>query len=224
MKPTANLRLRRALQAAGLTFNDVAHETKTNLKTVQRWVYEGRTPRRHRAERVAELLGVEPFWLWRDLIGNRTWDRNGKRDSCQVYSRASVLPSSFFRQVLLSATQELWVLTDSEWLLSQLEVPRRVPLAVNAEAGPFRRYLLPPSFIRMYSPDVPGVEIRRHHGTVETSIVRADDTMILIPGGVGTVTASCPALFLSRDTDDGPFDRFAEGFATLWQAAATATP
>lgn len=220
MKPIANIRLRRAMQIAGLTFKDIACKTDANLKTVQRWVYEGRTPRQRRAEKVAELLGVELFWLWPDSADHRDRDRDDVRDSCQMYPSVAGLPPSFFRQVFLSATRELDLLTDSEWLLAQLEGPRQPKSTGRLSACPPARLLVSPLFVRMYSSGVLDAEVRRHPAVGGTSIVRADDTMILIPGGGGMAASASPVLFLSRMSDDGPFDRYVQGFEALWEQAA----
>ena len=71
----------------------------------------------------------------------------------------------------------------------------------------------------MYSSGVLDVEVRRHRDVGGTSIVRADGTMILIPGGGGLAASASPVLFLSRMTDNGPFDRYSQGFEALWEAA-----
>ena len=63
-------------------------------------------------------------------------ERDCVRDSSQVYASAAGLPPSFLRQVVLSATRELDVLTDSEWLLAQLEVPLKAKATRRFPACP----------------------------------------------------------------------------------------
>jgi len=59
-----NHRFQIALADAGLRCGDVATLSGANMKTVQRWLYEGRVPHRKTAVRVGQLLGVDPVWLW----------------------------------------------------------------------------------------------------------------------------------------------------------------
>ena len=67
----ANVRLRSAMKAAGLTYLELATKVGCNLKTAQRWCYEGRVPHLRSAQRVAEVLAVPAQWLWPSLSRNR---------------------------------------------------------------------------------------------------------------------------------------------------------
>ena len=58
-----NERLREAIAALGMKINDLGPVVGVNSKTAQRWVYEGRTPRRKTADRVSHHLGVPVDWL-----------------------------------------------------------------------------------------------------------------------------------------------------------------
>ena len=62
-----NHRFQTALADAGLRCGGLATLTGANMKTVQRWLYEGRVPHRKTAVRVGQLLGVDPVWLWPTL-------------------------------------------------------------------------------------------------------------------------------------------------------------
>jgi len=70
-EPTANrrtnVRLRNAMRSSQLTFPALAAKVGCDLKTAQRWVYEGRVP--HRAQQVADVLGMPAMWLWPTLVG-----------------------------------------------------------------------------------------------------------------------------------------------------------
>jgi len=59
-----NQRFQTALADAGLRCGDVGEMVGADMKTVQRWLYEGRVPHRKTAARVGQLLGVDPAWLW----------------------------------------------------------------------------------------------------------------------------------------------------------------
>lgn len=218
MKPNANSRLRKAMQTAGLTYDDVAHEAKVSVKTAQRWVYEGRTPRLHRAKKIAAYLDAELFWLWPNLSEHRLWDREGTQDTCQLYSRASSIRSTFLLHVMHSAERELFVLTDSARLLARLELPRQLPPPDRAQECVTPRLLVPP-VLAAPGFELPGVDVRTHRSVKGSSVIRADDAMIVISAGLGLDAISSPAMFVMRGVDHGPFDRFVEGFERLWQSA-----
>lgn len=192
VRPDANVRLRKAMMAAGLTFKDIACEVKVSQKTAERWVYEGRTPRQEKAERLAAYLGVEPRWLWPEDM-----------DGCHMYPKASAMPPAFLHHLTTTADREVWALTDSEWLLCRLRLK------------PGARLLTTSRLATLHAPV--GVEVRAHKAS--TSVVRADEAIIVIPSGFGLDVPSCPALFLMRTTDDGLFDRYVEGFERLWRSA-----
>lgn len=219
MKPTANIRLRKAIKTAGLTYDDVAHEAKVSVKTAQRWVYEGRTPRLHRAKKIAACLGAELFWLWPNLSEHRLRDSEGAQDRCELYSRASAIPSTFLLHVMQSAERELCVLTDSPRLLARLEIPRQVLSADRANVGVTQRLLVPAALATSGLTSLLGVDVRTHRSVRGSSVIRADDAMIVVPAGLGLDAISSPALFLTRTVDHGPFDRFVEGFERLWRSA-----
>jgi len=67
MNERINIRLRDAMKAEGLTYLQLAEKVGCNLKTAQRWYYEGRVPHRSRAQRAADALAVPIEWLWPSL-------------------------------------------------------------------------------------------------------------------------------------------------------------
>ncbi|WP_157545202.1 hypothetical protein [Hamadaea tsunoensis] len=212
-----NVRLRKCMLAAGVTYEDLANVADADPKTAQRWVYEGRTPRRRRAERVAAFLGVELFWLWPHLSDLSSWEREGIRQGWQFRFRADDLPSSFLRQTVFAAKSRLWVLTDSNWLLARLLIPDYLA-SLTLQAGDSPRLLLSPQLVQPHRDMPANAEVRTHPGVHSTSIIRMDGLMMVVPGGLGLETAASPVLFLSRATDEKPFDSFADGFQRLWES------
>jgi hypothetical protein len=64
---TGNRRLRDALVASGLRYDEIATSLRVDPKTVERWVTQGRVPYpRHRA-RLANLLGLPQSDIWPDV-------------------------------------------------------------------------------------------------------------------------------------------------------------
>lgn len=63
----SNERIRSAVALRGFNNTTLAHALDIDPKTVQRWINEGRTPRRSAADRVATLLEVPAAHLWPEL-------------------------------------------------------------------------------------------------------------------------------------------------------------
>lgn len=222
--PKHNTRLWTAMQSAGLTFEQLAERVNVNTKTAQRWRYEGRIPRRATADRVARCLGVELAWLWPGLTGGRLNDPNGSRDLFELYPYAAGLPDGSFRELVLSAKRELSISTGSEWLLATLGASRAEVPGDRAAGDVVVRLLVSPAITRrgLRELGLTDVEVRTHADVGESSVVRADESMLVVCGGLGLEAASTPVLYLGRTTASGAFDRYAQGFERLWQQSGIA--
>jgi transcriptional regulator with XRE-family HTH domain len=67
-----NVVLRQALDDARMTMRDLASKVGVDVKTVERWVQEGRTPHPRHRWTAAELLGVDEAVLWPESIRSQT--------------------------------------------------------------------------------------------------------------------------------------------------------
>lgn len=180
MRPNANRRLRRTIHTAGLTYRDLADELNVNHKTVQRWIYEGRTPRLKRALTIAARFGVEPLWLWPTLARDRLPDGTGLEATALIYSRASAMPPAFLRHLAAAAERELWILTGSQWFLECLK-PHEVLWADRQASAVTRRLLVSPSLSQQLSPFAVGaISVRTSRDVGSSSMVRADDAMVVV--------------------------------------------
>jgi len=115
-----NGRLWKAKQDAGLTYADLAEVAQVHPKTVQRWYYEGRTPRRATADRVARRLSVEVAWLWPHLAGRWPGEQERSRELVEFFPRAGLIVDGFLRDLVDFAENEISVVTDSGWLLAEI--------------------------------------------------------------------------------------------------------
>ncbi|MDB4872616.1 MAG: hypothetical protein JWL97_3620 [Gemmatimonadales bacterium] len=66
-----NERLYKLLDVHDLTFAQFAAKLEVDPKTVERWIFTGRSPYPRTAHRAARLLGVDVFHLWPDLYARR---------------------------------------------------------------------------------------------------------------------------------------------------------
>lgn len=65
-----NDRLRVALEASGVTFEEAGERIGVDTKTVERWVSSGRTPHRRNRQALAKLVTSEEGYLWPDAMAS----------------------------------------------------------------------------------------------------------------------------------------------------------
>jgi transcriptional regulator with XRE-family HTH domain len=204
-----NARLGSAMKAAGLSFRDLAEKTGCNLKTVQRWYYEGRVPHDARARRIAAMPGTSVGWLWPATTTAHT-DELG--DHARLFSTLDGEPDLIIQGILMSSRRSLDICSGSSWFLeravtSAFRYAKKVPL----------RVLVSPivTWNGGCLPEELGLHVRTHSGVGQMSLLRGDDAMLVIQS-IGMETATAPSLFLSRSCIGGTFDRFTDGFNTMW--------
>lgn len=178
-----NVRLREAMNAEGVTFAELARVTGKNLKTAQRWVYEGRVPRAAIRDRIAGLVGADATRLWPGLTPD-AWTP----DLVRLYPYRWNVPLRSWLKLAGETTGQLDVAMVEGWLPDE---PLGRVLAERARAG---------------------VAVRVGIG-LSTPILRCDQAMLVwlrcaVPG-LGDVG---PVLHLTRSVSGGVFDAYAEVF------------
>ena len=98
-----NDRLRDAVTALGMKVNDLGPQVGVNIKTAQRWFYEGRTPRRKTADRVAQVLGVPVDWLWPHIDGETN---QAPTDLVRMYQNRLAAPRQLWLQLIRDARND----------------------------------------------------------------------------------------------------------------------
>jgi len=101
-----NHRFQTALADAGLHCEELAKSAGVNMKSVQRWLYEGRVPRRKTALQVGQLLGVDPLWLW-PTIGVAM----SSADLVCVYTGVGDVPDGLWQQLSDTARSSVDITT-----------------------------------------------------------------------------------------------------------------
>src|SRR5262245_25275119 len=193
-----NDRLREAITALGMKINDLGPKVGVNAKTAQRWVYEGRQPRRQTADRVANFLGVPVDYLWPQIGGeaNRV-----PADLIRLYPHRLDAPRQLWLELIRAAHNRidilavagLFLIEDNPAIIALLKrkadagVPLRITLsdpdsaAIRRRAGEEMLYhhLIHRAEVARDTFDPlsthPAVQYRPHAATVYTTIVRSDD-------------------------------------------------
>lgn len=178
-----NLRLREAMAAQGVTFAELAAETGKNLKTAQRWVYEGRVPRLATRDKIAALVGADPVRLWPGLEPT-AWTP----DLVRLYSSVNDVPQRVWLRYASNACERLDATMCDALLPSE----------------PLREILIERSWA--------GVTVRVGTSQ-QIPILRCDRDMLVwlrctLPG----LEHIGPVLHLTRSASGGVFDAYADVF------------
>jgi transcriptional regulator with XRE-family HTH domain len=97
-----NERLRTVLAQRGCTYASLADRAEVDPKSVERWVNQGRVPRRATALRVAELLEEDVFALWPALRQARP-ARAVSPELVAVHDQRAALPVAGFADLFAQA-------------------------------------------------------------------------------------------------------------------------
>lgn len=241
-----NHRLKEAIAAQDMRINELGPAVGVNAKTGQRWLYEGRTPRRTTADRVARRLGVPVDWLWPQIDGN---ERKVPTDVVHLYPRRLDAPRQLWLELIRDARAEidilavagLFLLEDNPAITALLRrkaddgLKIRIALtdpdsaALSRRGGeemlydvlPARAAIARDAFDPLFA--LPGVEYRPHAATVYASIFRGDDHMLVNQHMYGVFGYLAPLLHLQRAENGtgGMFDAFQSSFDRVWQVSGS---
>ena len=122
-----NEQLRSAVASRGFNNTTLAYELGIDPKTVQRWINEGRTPRRGAADKVATLLDVPPATLWPELGSGFA------SEVVHLYPRRADAPKPLWRQLVTAAQSRIEFMTYASAFFAEA-VPDAVAL-MSAKAA-----------------------------------------------------------------------------------------
>ncbi|MFE7201917.1 helix-turn-helix domain-containing protein [Pseudonocardia alni] len=238
-----NDRLRAAIDAAGMTIEDVSARVHVDPKTVGRWVYSDvRRPHRTTRQRVAQLLRVEEGHLW--PADERPTPSAAVAELVHLYPTRSAVPVSLWNDLIHSATEAVDVLVFSgQFLVEQhdvLPVIRskaaagvRFRLAVGDQHSPavIQRAVEEGTtgglegriqMMRRYLHEVahlPGVEVRTHGTILYNSIYRFDDQALINGHAFGSLAGQNPMLHIRRVPGGSLWEHYMRSFDRVWDIA-----
>ncbi|MDT3398966.1 helix-turn-helix transcriptional regulator [Streptomyces sp. B1866] len=241
----ANEKLRAVMAASGWTYAALAQQVEVDPKSVERWVNQGRTPRRATAMLAAETLGEDVYALWPSLRQPRP-ARAVSPELVALYGQRADIPVSAFVDMLAQARQKIDVLVYAAVFLHEAYPRLNDLLRERAAEGCAVRIAVGEA----HSPNVhqrgreekfggiesrcqlalmhyatlvgtPGVEIRTHGTTLYNSLYRADDQIMVNAHVWGVNAYAAPVWHLRRSGTGGMFDTYTASFDAVW---ATATP
>src|SRR5262245_17485228 len=208
-----NKRLREAMYAREVSFADLAKVAGKNVKTAQRWVYEGRYPRPVVAAAIAQFLGIDANWLW----PQRRAEVNP--ELINLYANIAEVPLTVWTSTARAARIAIEIATDA---LPALPHNLASILAAQADNGVPVRLCLGATVQPTIQID--GAATRVHPSWHMVSIYRFDDEMIVWLNRPGPGPEhQAPVLHLRHSEDSGVFDYYRLMFARLWQGGETVT-
>jgi len=205
-----NHRLQTALADAGLRCGDVATLSGANMKTVQRWLYEGRVPHRKTAVRVGQLLGVDPVWLWPTMGVPMS-----SADLVCVYTDIADVPARLWQHMADTARASIDIATATVPVLPGEGMAES--LAHRVTAGVTVRLCLGG---RATTPALDGILLRHADRRTVPAMFRFDTVMLVWL--VGTTPGAArlgPVLRLVHIEERGLFDLYERAFEAIWSAA-----
>jgi len=205
-----NHRFQTALADAGLHCAELAKMADADMKTVQRWLYEGRVPHRKTAVRVGQLLGVDPVWLWPTMGVTMS-----SADLVCVYTGIGDVPDGLWQQLSETARSRVDITTGSvpalpgegmaESLAQQAKTGVLVRLCVGHTDSP---------------PSLDGILPRRNDHPATPAIFRFDNVMLVwLAGAAPNAAGLGPVMRLVRLEEHGLFDLYERIFEVLWSTA-----
>ena len=206
-----NHRFQIALADAGLRCGDVGKMVGADMKTVQRWLYEGRVPHRKTAVLVGQVLGVDPVWLW-----PARGVPMSSADLVCVYTDFADVPARMLQHMADTARSSIDIATATVPVLPGDGAAES--LAHQVEAGVPVRLCLGYTLTSPAALD--GIALRRSRHPAMPAIFRFDTSMLVwLAGAAPGADSLGPVLRLVRVEDHGLFTLYERIFDALWSAA-----
>ena len=181
-----------------------------DMKTVQRWLYEGRVPHRTRAIRVGHVLGVDPVWLWPTMGVPMS-----SADLVCVYTDIEDVPARLWQHMADAARMSVDIATAAAPVLPGEGMAES--LAYHAKAGLPIRLVLGRD---VSAPALAGVGLRVSDHSNVPAIFCFDAVMLVwLPGAAPGAANWGPVLRLVHNEENGLFGLYARTFDALWSAA-----
>jgi transcriptional regulator with XRE-family HTH domain len=242
-----NHRLRAAITASGLSYDELGEELDVSSKTVERWITKSRVPYPRHRHGLTERLGKPEKFFWPELFEEPAEKPGnlGSDDIVAIYPQRSSVPDRLWKTLLVKASERIDLLVyageflfdavpDLTMVLAEKEAsgtririalgdPRCAAVAERGrEEGVADRLSATITAIAdRYWPLLgrPGVSVRFHKTTLYTSICQFDDEMIVTNHVYGLSGARAPTIHLRRCSSGQLFATYIMSFERVWQNA-----
>lgn len=241
----ANEHLREALNAKGLTIEDVSERLRVDRKTAERWVtHDGRKPHRPTRRKLAQLLSVDEVQLWPELSNDLHTKANSDNELVKLYPSRSALPVTLWNELINGVQQQMDVLVFSgQFLVEQHnlipvmreKVQRGIQFRLlvgdeksqtvidrAAEEGTSGGLEGRVQMMRRYLSEaagLPGVEVRTHSTILYNSLYRFDDKLLVNGHAFGALAGESPVLHLRRLPTGEMWQHYMKSFERVWERA-----
>lgn len=238
--------LRRALEDAQLTEDEIAARLDVDPKTVRRWI-RGRVPYPRHRTRLCQLLNRDESDLWPHLAAPRPLPGPPGAQILATYPHRWAVPRTVWHHLFTSARREIGILAYAGLFLAEDQGVIRT-LADKARDGVAVRILLGNpdgprisergtdegvgdslaakirNALVLYQPlrDVDGAEIRLHDTVLYNSIYRADDDLLINPHAFGIPASHAPVLHVRHVEEGDMASTYLRSFENVWSTASPA--
>jgi hypothetical protein len=243
-----NERLRAGLASRSMSYTDLSDAVGVHIKTVERWVRQGRVPHRVHRLQVAALLGSTEGYLWPETRSDPQVIAASEAELVAIYPSRAAVPGELWQTLIERCQERIDVLAYAATFLHD-SVPDIVDLlAAKAAEGVQTRLLLGDpaaaavalrgreegvdellaarcelawKFWTRAQDQVPGLEIRRHGTTLYNSLYRFDQTLLVNVHAYGATGSEAPVLHLQQLDGGYLFQHYAVSMCRTWAASQT---
>ncbi len=239
----ANDRLRDALMTTRITHEELATELGVDVKTVERWLTQERTPYPQFRHRISVLVQKDETWLWPNGYSRKRRDEISQSEIVHIYPYRADVPRELWARLFENAVDNIGILVYSGFFLPEQHASHIELLKQKADDGASIRILLgdPDSpqvalkgqegdigdaiaakirnvLLAYYMPfaNHPGISIRLHSTTLYNSIFWFDDDMLVNTHVYGVPAHFAPVLHLRHLSSGTLFQTYARSFDRVW--------
>lgn len=236
-----NDRLQAAMDRGQLAAADIARACGVDVKTVYRWIHDGRVPHKRHRWAAAKLLREDSEYLWPDVPGAA----GASDEMVAAYAHRADVPTSVWWDVFSRATDRIDLLGYTLYFLS-LQHPdllgvmqqkcqqgttvravvgdpesEHVTYRDREEDTPLTLVVRIKTTLEAWRPllHTQGFELRYQDVPLYNSVFRFDDHMFVTPHLYATPGSQAPLLHVRRVGAGRLFSRFADHFDAVWNAS-----
>src|SRR5215472_17385357 len=137
-----NDRLRDALLTARITYEELADKLGVNLKTVERWVSQARSPYPQFRHQISVLVQKEEGWLWPHAYSRQRRGEITESEIVRIYPYRVDVPDELWARLFENAIDNIGILVYSGFFLAEQHSRKIALLQKKADEGASVRILI----------------------------------------------------------------------------------